>query len=49
MKDSRTISLLEEAYAAELETVQNYLANSVWLDGLGAVSLPLNSTFVRHP
>ena len=36
MKDARTISLLEEAYAAELETVQNYLANSVWLDGLGA-------------
>lgn len=28
--------LLKEAYAAELETVQNYLANSVWLDGLGA-------------
>ncbi|MBI4662968.1 MAG: ferritin-like domain-containing protein [Verrucomicrobia bacterium] len=27
---------LKEAYAAELETVENYLANSVWLDGLGA-------------
>jgi bacterioferritin len=36
MKDTKTISLLEQAYAAELETVQNYLANSVWLDGLGA-------------
>jgi len=36
MKDAKTISLLEQAYAAELETVQNYLANSVWLDGLGA-------------
>ncbi len=30
------IDLLKQAYAAELETVQNYLANSVWLDGLGA-------------
>ena len=28
------IPLLTKAYAAELETVQNYLANSVWLDGL---------------
>ena len=36
MNDAKTISLLEQAYAAELETVQNYLANSVWLDGLGA-------------
>ena len=36
MKDTKTILLLEQAYAAELETVQNYLANSVWLDGLGA-------------
>lgn len=30
------IPLLKKAYAAELETVQNYLANSVWLDGLRA-------------
>jgi len=36
MKDSKIVSLLERAYAAELETVQNYLANSVWLDGLRA-------------
>jgi bacterioferritin len=36
MKDAETIGLLARAYAAELETVQNYLANSVWLDGLGA-------------
>ena len=27
---------LAEAYAMELETVQNYLANSVHLDGIGA-------------
>jgi bacterioferritin len=25
-----------KAYSAELETTQNYLANSVWLDGLNA-------------
>ena len=36
MKKAKTILLLTQAYAAELETVQNYLANSVWLDGLGA-------------
>lgn len=30
------ITLLIKAYAAELETVQNYLANSIWLDGLRA-------------
>ena len=36
MKKTKTILLLNQAYAAELETVQNYLANSVWLDGLGA-------------
>jgi bacterioferritin len=30
------VPLLKKAYAAELETVQNYLANSVWLDGLRA-------------
>jgi bacterioferritin len=28
--------LLKRAYSAELETVENYLANSVWLDGIGA-------------
>lgn len=36
MKTDTVISLLTKAYAAELETVQNYLANSVWLDGLRA-------------
>ncbi len=36
MKDNPVIPLLQKAYAAELETVQNYLANSVWLDGLRA-------------
>jgi bacterioferritin len=33
---NKIIGLLKKAYAAELETVQNYLANSVWLDGLRA-------------
>jgi bacterioferritin len=32
----KLVALLEKAYSAELETVQNYLANSVWLDGLRA-------------
>ena len=36
MANSTIIKLVERAYAAELETVQNYLANSVWLDGLRA-------------
>jgi bacterioferritin len=36
MKTNTIIDLLKKAYAAELETVQNYLANSVWLDGLSA-------------
>ena len=36
MKENKITSLLIKAYAAELETVQNYLANSVWLDGLRA-------------
>lgn len=36
MTNKNIISLLKAAYAAELETVQNYLANSVWLDGLRA-------------
>jgi bacterioferritin len=36
MKNTKIVGLLERAYAAELETVQNYLANSVWLDGLRA-------------
>jgi bacterioferritin len=38
MKNNNThiTKLLIDAYAAELETVQNYLANSVWLDGLRA-------------
>jgi len=36
MKDHEILTLLEKAYAAEHETVENYLANSVWLDGLRA-------------
>lgn len=36
MKDNHITTLLIKAYAAELETVQNYLANAVWLDGLRA-------------
>jgi len=36
MKNHTVITLLQAAYAAELETVANYLANSLWLDGLGA-------------
>lgn len=34
--NEKIITLLKKAYSAELETVQNYLANSVWLDGLRA-------------
>lgn len=36
MKNNDIVKLLQAAYAAELETVANYLANSVWLDGLYA-------------
>lgn len=36
MKNQDIIDLLQAAYAAELETVANYIANSVWLDGLRA-------------
>lgn len=36
MKNDQIINLLKTAYAAELESVQNYLANSVWLDGIRA-------------
>lgn len=36
MKSNRIVDLLQKAYASELETVANYLANSVWLDGLRA-------------
>lgn len=32
----KTISMLQEAYRMELETVANYLANSVHLDGVRA-------------
>ena len=34
--NSQITNLMKEAYAAELETEKNHLANSVWLDGLGA-------------
>ena len=36
MKTKKLVTLLKKAYAAEHETVQNYLANSAWLDGIGA-------------
>lgn len=36
MNNKTIIIQLQAAYAAELETVANYLANSVWLDGLRA-------------
>jgi bacterioferritin len=36
MSDKKVVVLLQNAYAAELETVANYLANSIWLDGLRA-------------
>jgi len=36
MSDKAILDLLRKAYATELETVANYLANSVWLDGLRA-------------
>jgi bacterioferritin len=39
MKNEAIITQLQAAYAAELETVQNYLANSVWLDGLRAAEV----------
>ena len=35
-KHQQTIELLQKAYAMELETVANYLANSVHLDGVQA-------------
>lgn len=39
MKNDKIIELLQAAYAAELETVSNYLANSAWLDGLRAAEV----------
>ncbi len=36
MNENDIIPLLQKAYAAELETVQNYLANAAWIDGLRA-------------
>jgi len=35
-QNARLAELLQRAYAAELETLNNYLTNSVWLDGLRA-------------
>lgn len=35
MSDSKIIELLKAAYIAELQTVEDYLANSIWLDGPG--------------
>ena len=34
--NSQIIELLQAAYIAELQTVEDYLANSVWLDGPGS-------------
>jgi bacterioferritin len=34
--NDQTISLLQTAYSMELETVMNYLANSINLDGVRA-------------
>lgn len=39
MNNKAIITQLQAAYAAELETVANYLANSIWLDGLGAAEV----------
>lgn len=36
MSDQTIIDLLQKIYAAELETVANYIANSIWLDGFRA-------------
>lgn len=36
MTDCQIIESLKAAYIAELQTVEDYLANSVWLDGPGA-------------
>jgi bacterioferritin len=36
MNNGKIVGLLAKAYSAELETVANYLANSIWLDGLRA-------------
>ncbi len=38
-KNGKIITLLQAAYASELETVANYLANSAWLDGLRAAEV----------
>lgn len=35
MKDTKVTDLLKQAHAAELAIVENYLANSGWLDGIG--------------
>lgn len=39
MNASKIMELLKAAYAAELETVENFLASSVWLDGPGSRSV----------
>lgn len=36
MDNPNIIELLEAAYIAELQTVEDYLANSVWLNGPGS-------------
>jgi bacterioferritin len=36
LHNSNIVELLQAAYIAELQTVEDYLANSVWLDGPGS-------------
>jgi hypothetical protein len=43
-----TINLLLESYSMELETVMNYLANSVNLDGVRSSSLAARSPVRRR-
>jgi ferritin-like protein len=36
MSDAKILEMLKAAYAAQVETLENYLATSVWLDGAGS-------------
>jgi bacterioferritin len=48
--NAKIIELRQAAYAAQLETVENYLANSVWLDGIGSreVSETLDADIIEE-
>ncbi len=48
--NAKIIELRQATYAAQLETVENYLANSVWLDEIGAreVSETLDADIVEE-